>query len=59
MPSRNGATTLGLLERIKAAVDEAELVRLMQEGMGYQKASDGTRARWRRAAVRRREELAP
>lgn len=57
MPSAQ-ASTQGLLERIKAAKDEPELARLMQEGMGYQHASDGTRARWRRAAVRRREELA-
>lgn len=44
---------VSLLERIKNAESNEELLMLIKEGNEYKFASDKTRRRWEKAAVRR------
>jgi hypothetical protein len=47
----------GLSERILAASGFEDVSRLLEEGRGYDAASDKTRRRWRVVAARRRQEI--
>lgn len=50
---------VSLLERIKNAESNEELLKLIDEGNEYKFASDKTRRRWEKAAARRTLDLEP
>lgn len=57
MPSPKATTQGGLLEQIRNAQSAAEIAQLLSEGAHYEKASDSTRNRWKRAAAERAREI--
>lgn len=46
-----------ILDRIKAASNTGEIDDLLQEGRGFQQATDSTRRKWKRMADKRRTEV--
>ncbi len=48
---------VSMLDRIKVAVDEGELMRLSVEGSRYEFAAIKTRKKWDKASTTRRKEL--
>lgn len=48
---------IGLLNRIKKAESDDELLALIAEGDGYKFASDKTRRKWEKAILARRAQL--
>ena len=49
--------TMGIKERLQAATSQKEVDTLIQEGKGYNNASEATKCRWKREAQRALERI--